>query len=558
MRLEGGSTMSFTIPKKLLEATKAESLAKLREDSLRRTYSDDVLVDVQMLLAEDLLELKNLSEIAGDRKAARAIDAILLARSGQFGKPLPNFSAAKGVLELFLRQNVIDGWIYVVAADGKAYPELVTAVTYDDGKHHRGHGTPRVTICTAYSGTERSTARNGTGLQTDHHSFSPQELTNRRIGDALAARGIYKETPELREHYLASLERHNKIIRPGFAKQYRFQGMPAYFESENYRRRGESLTNRRVIHDLSPEDITPVAQFSESVLFSDGTGFGSVPEHPIVRVFDLRTYEFFWAHGDYLEPYVYDKSLRTKLVLPQTHRDLLDVLTTDLRAFVGDIVEGKNAGNVILCKGAPGVGKTLTAEVYAELIERPLYMVHAGSLGTTAAQINKSLQELFGRAQRWDCLLLLDEADVFLAQRGQSLEQNAIVAEFLVALERVESLIFLTTNRPHDIDDAIIPRCAAIIDYVVPGSEDAARIWRVMANQYQAELGDGLVADLLALFPAIPPRDIKMLLRLVLRMAKHRGEKPNVELFRQCAMFRAIKMANVATASQPELEPALA
>lgn len=537
--------MSLAIPKKLFEGSTTPGLAQLREDAQKRTYGDELIVDLRLLNAEDLLELKALSESAGDRKAARAIDAVLLARSGQFGKPLPNFGAAKGVLDLFLRQNVIDGWIYVVAADGKAYPELVTAITFDDGKHHRAQGTPKVTICTAYSGAERHSARNGTGLQTDHHTFTPQELTNRRIGDALAARGIFKETPELREIYLASLERHDKLVRPGFAKQYRLNGIPAYFESDNHRRRGETLTNRRVIHDLSPEDIKPLAQYAESVLFSEDKGFGAVPEHPIVRVFDLRSYEFFWTHGDYLEPYVYDKSLQTKLVLPQTHRDLLDVLTTDLEAFVGDIVEGKNAGNVILCKGVPGVGKTLTAEVYAELTETPLYMVHAGALGTTAAQINKSLQELFGRAQRWGCSLLLDEADVFLAQRGQSLEQNAIVAEFLVALERVESLIFLTTNRPHDIDDAILPRCVAVIDYVVPGPADAARIWRVMAEQYQTELSDALVADLVALFPTIPPRDIKMLLRLVLRMAKHRGEDLNIELFRQCAMFRAIKMAQI-------------
>mgnify|MGYP002655347674 CR=1 FL=1 len=44
---------------------------------------------------------------------------------------------------------------------------------------------------------------------------------------------------------------------------------------------------------------------------------------------------------------------------------------------------------MILCKGIPGVGKTLTAEVYAELIERPLYAVHSGSLGTDAATIEK-------------------------------------------------------------------------------------------------------------------------------------------------------------------------
>ncbi|MGO4395844.1 hypothetical protein AB4Z46_31270 [Variovorax sp. M-6] len=135
--------MSLAIPKKLIEASTSEGLAKFREDAMKRTYGDDTLVDVRLLRAEDLLDPKSLAESSGERKTARAIDAILTARGGQFGKPLPNFGAAKGVLDLFLRKDIIDGWIYVVAADGKAYPELITAVTFDDGKAQRGNGTPR-------------------------------------------------------------------------------------------------------------------------------------------------------------------------------------------------------------------------------------------------------------------------------------------------------------------------------------------------------------------------------------------------------------------------------
>src|SRR3546814_11971372 len=91
------------------------------------------------------------------------------------------------------------------------------------------------------------------------------------------------------------------------------------------------------------------------------------------------SHEFYWVHSDYMTPYAFDKSLRDKLVLPQSHRDLLDILTQDLGAFTGDVIEGKSAGNTILCKGIPGVGKTLTDEVYAELIESALYSVHSGT-----------------------------------------------------------------------------------------------------------------------------------------------------------------------------------
>ena len=49
-------------------------------------------------------------------------------------------------------------------------------------------------------------------------------------------------------------------------------------------------------------------------------------------------------------------------------------------------------------------------------------------LGTTAEEIEKNLKMVFDRATRWDCVLLLDEADVFVVKRGDSIEQNAIVA----------------------------------------------------------------------------------------------------------------------------------
>ena len=139
-------------------------------------------------------------------------------------------------------------------------------------------------------------------------------------------------------------------------------------------------------------------------------------------------------------------------------------------------------------------------------------------------------------------MLLLDEADVFVVQRGANIEQNAIVAEFLRALEYFDGLLFMTTNRPDDIDDAIISRCAAIINYATPCNTDAATIWRVMANQYEIKLDDSLINDLVNLFPSIAPRDIKMLLRLALRIAKSRSEELSVDIFRQCAMFRAIEM----------------
>jgi len=50
-------------------------------------------------------------------------------------------------------------------------------------------------------------------------------------------------------------------------------------------------------------------------------------------------------------------------------------------------------------------------------------------------------------------------------KNNDDINRNAIVAEFLRVLEYFELLMFMTTNRPDDIDDAIVQRCAAIIRY---------------------------------------------------------------------------------------------
>ncbi len=540
--------MSLSVSTDLIKQSSHVELASYRESVGRVGRDRELAVDIPSLGDDALRDLMAASKAVEDAKTTRAIEAILNARGGDFKKPIPSFKAFDGVLTAFFRHELIDGWLYVVGSDGQLYPELITGIKFDDGRNYRGgEGTPSVTINTAYYSRAADSRSEKVTLCVNRgsHTFQPQDVARRRIADILEASGIYKETASLRAEYESAMQRHREVTLSAFAQQFRATGAVNFYEEEDYRRRGVEVANRRVIHDLTPSNYGAFSNHVESKLLDKGgedSGVGAVPEHPLIRVFDLKTHEFYWVHSAVLTPYKYDRSLRDKLILPPSHRDLLDVLTTDLGAFVEDIIEGKSAGNVILCKGIPGVGKTLTAEVYAELIERPLYSIHSGSLGTTAEQIELSLRMVFQRAKRWDCVLLLDEADVFVVQRGDSIEQNAIVAEFLRTLEYFDGLLFMTTNRPQDIDEAIVSRCAAIISYVPPSGKDAHAIWRVMADQYKAELGDELIDGLLELFPTIAPRDIKMLLRLALRVAKARNEALTLDTFRRCAMFRAIEM----------------
>lgn len=540
--------MSLTISHELLEATKTKSLAKQREHGLLYGGRDEeVELNVSLLSNDDLVELMRAAEQVEDKKTRRALEAMLNARSGKHEMKVPSFKAFQDMLRAFLKHNVIDGWLYVREDDGTLFPQLITSVTYESTRGYRSNATPYVVInAVAYTLNHEKHGAPKLAPTNKRHSFAAGDVANKRVADILEARGIFKETPALKAEYEASLQRHDSSTRDGFAQQFRVNGQSFFFEDDNYRRQGENLAARRVIHDNAPGEQAARKNFDETEILEEGVG--TVPEHPLVRCFDLKSHAFYWVRGDFLTPHQYDKSVGDKLILPDSHRDLLEVLTTDLDVFTSDFIEGKSAGNVVLCKGKPGVGKTATAECYAEIMGVPLYCINTGTLGTTADSIHENLEVIFQRSKRWGCTLLLDEADVFVMQRGNDVEQNAIVAEFLRVLEYFDGLLWLTTNRPDDIDEAIISRCVAIIEFLVPEKRLAGQIWRVMAKNFDAKLDDSLIEQLLDLFPGIAPRDVKMLLRLVLKVARKRDLPLDIDLFRRTAMFRAVRMAESAEA----------
>ncbi|ETS02788.1 hypothetical protein M419DRAFT_77290 [Trichoderma reesei RUT C-30] len=89
-----------------------------------------------------------------------------------------------------------------------------------------------------------------------------------------------------------------------------------------------------------------------------------------------------------------------------------------------------------------------------------------GDLGTTAAEVEKALEVNFALANRWDCVLLLDEADVFLAERTkEDFKRNGLVAVFLRVMEYYAGILFLTTNRVGDFDEAFTSRIHVSLYY---------------------------------------------------------------------------------------------
>lgn len=271
--------------------------------------------------------------------------------------------------------------------------------------------------------------------------------------------------------------------------------------------------------------------------------FRALPVHAFLFMFHLELHRHLWVHVDDLQPWVYQPELKDKLVLPPEQTDLIDILTAEMDVLQDDIVAGKGGGTTVLCAGPPGVGKTLTAEVYAEVIGRPLYRVHSGQLGLSVAAMETALREALTRAQRWGAVMLIDEADVYIRQRSDDIAANAVVGVFLRVLEYFDGLLFLTTNRIDDIDEAIVSRCIALIRYHAPDRAARRQIWAVMSAQFGLDLDAAMLDALAARYPQACGRDIKGLARLVAKYCRHRAVVPTPEVFARCAMFRALDPA---------------
>ncbi|KAL4730640.1 hypothetical protein ACLX1H_002678 [Fusarium chlamydosporum] len=196
-----------------------------------------------------------------------------------------------------------------------------------------------------------------------------------------------------------------------------------------------------------------------------------------------------WGHLNIanLKPVKTDKEAFKYLVLDDevklTVKALIGKFATDLgegrvSPWGNDFVKNKGEGRIFLLHGAPGVGKTCTAECVAELTNRPLISLTSGDLSVDSYQVENNLSYFLELGQRYGALVLLDEADIYLERRRSSdIKRNGLVSVFLRALEYYRGVLFLTTNRVQSFDSAFLSRIHVALHYKSLGHEDRERIW---------------------------------------------------------------------------------
>lgn len=561
--------MNLQIDRVYVEAMveKFPSLAGLKEQ-LR--FGHRIEVGFQHFAPAELDFLIGLYQLAGPEMQGRV--AQLLTLRQVFAHEGERFAAEDleqvvPALMRYLTADAIRGWLFSMNVAGKPLAYVVSRLDYVPASNDE---TGKVYV--ELKANAKATLINST------IRITAVDIVGKTVSEILADKGFLKETPALIAEYDRSAHLYFDW-RAQYGAQFSGTGTAFFAEDPASSHRSNDWTRKdvvvlsasggaaRLVNDegIIPNRVTSLdvtgevlAQYLSKAAKSNKYDaeqdvraaqeaipaglFTALPVHGYVLMFHLDLHHYVWVHVDDMQPYAYQPALKHKLVLPPEQTDLIDILTAEMDVLMDDIVAGKSGGTTVLCAGPAGVGKTLTAEVYAEIIKRPLYRVHSGQLGLNVAEMETALKDVLTRAQRWGAVMLIDEADVYIRRRDNNMAANAVVGVFLRVLEYFNGLLFLTTNRVDDIDEAIVSRCIAMIKFSPPDLLARQKIWRVMSEQFGLALSDALIATLAEIFPEASGRDIKGLAKLTAKYCHHKQVPPSLEVVKRCSVFRGMAL----------------
>jgi SpoVK/Ycf46/Vps4 family AAA+-type ATPase len=142
----------------------------------------------------------------------------------------------------------------------------------------------------------------------------------------------------------------------------------------------------------------------------------------------------------------------------------------------------------VLLYGPPGTGKTLLAKAVAKESGATVLEVSAGELQDMfVGEGEKNVQAVFSLAKKLSpCVVFLDEADSILGSRGGESGRRGghrdLINQFLKewdGMRDISTLIMVATNRPFDLDEAILRRLPRKILMDLPLERDREAILKI-------------------------------------------------------------------------------
>lgn len=554
--------MNLNIRAKHLKTLKKQNGSDI-EEVRWRGEDQKVSLDIHRFTDEDLIKLRAILQSAKDPTGKpeagvlsdiRKINTFFKLRENLTGTPIHTLDALVEAVRKFMAETQ-HRWVFTQENDGEMVAYYVESARYyppNERNEEVAH-----TIISLISMCRRSRETRTLRFEMDNIGYT--------VGQILESRGYYRETPEMVNEYEAVCARY-QVVSNKTGAQFLASGKgftdQRYYGNSTVEMEVDEQPTRVVMDDVFGDESDREAKavsgivsgkfYREGQRLSDAEEedaanaeeYAVLPLQPYVKVFDLVKHQFVTINVANLEDYAYDETMVQKLILPEHDKNLIEMLVQGADEQMEDIVKGKTGGIIVIATGPPGTGKTLTAETFSELVKRPLYCVQCSQLGTNEVKLEDALGKVLARATRWQAILLIDEADVYVHERGSDICQNAIVGVWLRILEHYRGIMFLTSNRSTIIDDAIMSRATAWIRYDRPTKELLRHIWQVLSVQYQVALTAEMITALVSgKLQSITGRTVKNLLKLARLLSRRTKQTVTVEMVESVSRYLDIESA---------------
>ena len=187
-----------------------------------------------------------------------------------------------------------------------------------------------------------------------------------------------------------------------------------------------------------------------------------------------------------------------EVVLPaQVSAKLLRMLSSHhaMRAYNRRVGLSKDIpqpdGLVLLLCGPSGSGKTMTANAVARKMGKKLLLVNFPVLARTGGShgsASSSVQSIFREAELANAVVFFDECESLFAKRGHG--GSSEMTELLTEIERFDGIVFLATNRPQDLDEAMFRRIRCVFELPAPNHVQRLQIWKQLTAANGIALAD--------------------------------------------------------------------
>lgn len=268
----------------------------------------------------------------------------------------------------------------------------------------------------------------------------------------------------------------------------------------------------------------------------------SIPEDllfmcsPFTCGFNFTTKDWGELLIDNVSDIEFDDNAFDLVVLDEPIKQMVKSLVMNSTGTFSDIITGKSGGTIICLTGPPGVGKTVLAQSISELLHKPMYSIGAGEFGVTSKELEAKLAEILEIAHAWDAIILIDEADIFMEKRSTNdLVRNAMVSVFLRLLENYQGIMFLTTNRPEEFDNAFRSRISISIGYDELNEESRFKIWTNLLKASSVNLENEDIEKLSKI--QMNGRQIKNCIRMGQCLAKNSSQDMTRQIIEQVIPF---------------------